>query len=175
MTLSIAFVLFIITGYSGYFLFFTDSNSNILTNFSDNDVLANVMRLLLCLNVAISVPYGCFLPRLSLFAFFTLLFGTKLNHTFMHIGLTLMILPGAVLLAMVFNNLGVLVEVVGAISAFGLAFIIPPLLFLRLESSKLYSPSKVIHLIILIGGIITSIFSVTQTLLTAYTDIKFTL
>jgi len=64
-------------------------------------------------------------------------------------------------------------EVIGAISAIGLAFVIPPLLYLRLEHSGLSSPKKVIHLVILIVGVVTSIFSVTQILLTAYTNIKF--
>jgi len=64
-------------------------------------------------------------------------------------------------------------EVIGAISAVGLAFIMPPLLYLRLEPSGLGAPKKVIHLVILLVGVITSIFSVTQILLTAYTNIRF--
>jgi len=166
-TLILALIAFIVMGYSGYFLFYNQVNANILNNYPSGDILANICRLLLCVNVAISVPYSCFMPRLSIFAVLTLFFG-HLHHTFMHVCLTIFILVLGVILAILLNDLGVFLEIVGAVSAIGLAFILPPLLFLKLEKGNMLSPKKIVNLIILILGIVTSILSVIQTSLSAY-------
>ncbi len=48
-------------------MFYHEVNSNILDNFPYNDIVATVARVLITLNILISVPYGCFMPRVSLY------------------------------------------------------------------------------------------------------------
>jgi len=167
LTMVLTIVTFLFLGYTGYFMFYTNVYANILDNFPQNDIPANVARILLSLNVMMSVPYMCFMPRISLYAIITLFFG-KLNRTFFHVCFTILIITLGVLIAEVVTDLGALFEIIGGISAVGLAYIMPPLIFLRLEKGSLLSPKKIIHIIILVFGVIAMFGSVIQTIYCTY-------
>jgi hypothetical protein len=93
---------------------------NILDNYPFDSMFANVGRILLSLNIIISVPYGCLMPRLSLYSILTLMIGKIRYKKTFHVTVTLMVLGGGLVIAEFVTNLGVVFEILGATAAVGL-------------------------------------------------------
>lgn len=60
------------------------------------------------------------------------------------------------------DDLGSTFELVGAISGVNMAYILPPIIFLKLEGGKITSPKKIINIIVLIIGIFAMVASTTS-------------
>eukprot|EP01098_Paradermamoeba_levis_P001591 TRINITY_DN11867_c0_g1_i1.p1 TRINITY_DN11867_c0_g1~~TRINITY_DN11867_c0_g1_i1.p1 ORF type:complete len:455 (-),score=65.08 TRINITY_DN11867_c0_g1_i1:47-1411(-) len=146
-------IVFTILAYSGFFLFYTDCKANVLDNFDLHDVLANICRILLSINIMLSVPYSVFIPRVALYSLISLFLGKKIKHVFFHVLMTALIVGTGCVIAEFVTDLGTLFELVGAISAVGIAFIIPPIIFLKLEPGQWSSPKKIANILVLIFGI----------------------
>lgn len=100
-----------------------------------------------------SIPFY----RMSLYALCSLVFGAQLSHKWFHLIATTFVLMLALMCAELIQNLGATYEIVGGVSSIGLAFIIPPLLYLRLEKGHIIkSPKKLLNLVVLIFGISAS-------------------
>lgn len=56
-------LFFLMTAFSGYFLFYEKTKDNVLDNFSDADSMAIVARILVTITVVIAVPYNVYMPR----------------------------------------------------------------------------------------------------------------
>jgi hypothetical protein len=56
-------------------MFYYNVQDNILDNFGYNSIPANIGRIFISLNILISVPYYCFMPRLALYAIISLFTG----------------------------------------------------------------------------------------------------
>jgi len=161
-TLIMTYFSFVTLGYSGYFLFYTEVQANVLDNFGENDILANVARLLLCLNVIISVPYYCYMPKFALYSVLTLYAG-KLNETFVQALFTVAIIAGGLIIAETVDDLGALFELVGGVSAVGMGFLLPAMLYLKLEKKPFYkSPQKILNIIIFLIGLFIMIGTIFQ-------------
>jgi len=147
-------------GMSGYFMFYHQVNSNILDNFPYNDIIATIARILITLNILISVPYGCFMPRVSIYLVFNLLFGPiKYLKTF-HIVVTIGVLGSALLVAEFVTDLGITFSFLGAFAAVEIAYLLPTACFLKLEQGHWTTPKKLLHVVIFIFGIFTTVGSV---------------
>jgi len=161
-TLIMTYFSFVTLGYSGYFLFYTEVQANVLDNFGENDILANVARLLLCLNVIISVPYYCYMPKFALYSVLALYAG-KLNETFVQALFTVAIIAGGLIIAETVDDLGALFELVGGVSAVGMGFLLPAMLYLKLEKKPFYkSPQKILNIIIFLIGLFIMIGTIFQ-------------
>ncbi|PRP72803.1 hypothetical protein PROFUN_07703 [Planoprotostelium fungivorum] len=150
-------ITFAVQSYSGFFLFYHDVKSNILSNFSATDVPANVARILLVLTILISVPYQCFMPRVSLYSVATLFFGSPKTNTgakIVNTVITLIVVLSALLIAEFVTDLGKIYGLAGGVAAAAIAFVFPPLLFLKLEKGGLLAPKKIVAAIVLVIGII---------------------
>jgi len=153
---------FIILGYSGYFLFYTQVQANVLDNFPEDDLLANITRLLLCINVIASVPYYCYMPKFAVYSVLTLYLG-KLNETLIQALLTVALIATGLIIAETVDNVGALFELVGGVSAVGMGFLVPAMLYLKLEKKPFYkSPQKIINIIIFIIGLFIMVGTVYQ-------------
>lgn len=103
---------------------------------------------------------------MSLYALSTLIFGPKLNHKRFHIISTTFVLLLALGTSELVTDLGATYEIVGGVSAVGLAFIIPPLLYLRLERGHiLKSPKKFLNFVVFVFGILASFGSTLTSIL----------
>ncbi len=80
--------------------------SDILNAFADDDVAANVGRLLLSLNIMISLPYSIFMPRVSLQSLFKLALGPRLHDTSFHVLATVCLMFSGFLTALFVTDLG---------------------------------------------------------------------
>jgi len=57
------------------------------------------------------------------------------------------------------TDLGQMFELVGAVSAVGIAYILPPIIFLKLEQGPILSPRKLAHVLILCLGALAMVAS----------------
>ncbi|KAL9645924.1 hypothetical protein ABK040_001033 [Willaertia magna] len=130
-------------GITGYLLFYDNNliHGNMLKFLPKNYSLAIFGRILLVVEITLSIPYACFMPRDGLKMIIHTIF-PKIDHwiqrntfrkEFLHYSLTILVVLSALTIALNFTDLGVISDLFGAISACNLAYIIPPLLFLKLE------------------------------------------
>ncbi|PRP81903.1 hypothetical protein PROFUN_10611 [Planoprotostelium fungivorum] len=148
---------FFLIGYGGFIQFRDDTGDDILENFNDADVIANVGRIFLCINILLSIPYSCFMPRVSIYSIYTLYFGQPnkpwKNHL-INLIITLFVSGIAFALSELIDDLGKVYELVGAISAAGMAFILPPAIFLVLEEGSFWSARKLKQAFVLFLGVL---------------------
>jgi sodium-coupled neutral amino acid transporter 11 len=162
---TVVFVTMILTvlcvgtmGLSGYFLFF-DLNlkeANVLQLLPRSDILAIVGRFLLTLDIALAIPYTAFMPRYGLNYMVTAVFPSirtdKVKAEVFHFASTFFFVFLGLGIALLFTDLGVVFEITGGVSACSLAYIIPPLLMLKLEKGW-FTFHKIASAIVLLLGL----------------------
>ncbi len=155
VTLALTVTCWALAGVSGFMLFGGDNlTGNVLDSFSTHDTIAIVARAALSLNIMASVPYYVFMPRLSLYAVITLLFG-RVSKSAFHILSTTLVVISSFLVAMFVDNLTAFSDLVG-VAAISLGFILPALIFLRLEKGAWWGPKKLTHWVIFILGVLSA-------------------
>jgi len=167
-TMFLSFTVFLITGVTGYLMFYQNVHSNVLDNFSNDNIVAVFLRVIVIINILISVPYYCFMPKLALQFFVELLFGkitSQRKDMILNPLLTVIVLGSGFLIAEIVTDLGDLYSLIGGLAAAGMAYVLPPIIFLKLEAGVLYSPKKLVHQFILVFGLITMIGSTTMSLI----------
>ncbi|KAG2382830.1 hypothetical protein C9374_004797 [Naegleria lovaniensis] len=169
-------------GLSGYFLFYNKNlkDANILDLLPRRYSFAIVARLLLVLDISLSIPYALFMPRDGVKMIISTLVPrfaiwikqTKLRREVYHTLVTLSIVALTLTVGLSVTDLGMFSDICGGVSATSLAYIIPPALFLKLDpwkgccSSKggvFRTAIKILCIIVLVIGVsvfASSIFSV---------------
>jgi len=172
VTMVLTIIVFMLTGYSGFFMFYENSQTNILDNLPTRNILADMARICICLNVLLSVPYMIFMPRVSLYAIIALIFPGKVPHKIFHHLVTVGVLGLGLLIAQYVDDLGPLFEYIGAGTGITIAYILPSIIVLKLEKgSTIYdgklsnfpNPKKAGHLFILIFGVVAMLLSLSST------------
>lgn len=154
-TVSLFFCL--LMGICGYLNFGRDVKGNILNNFSSDDTFINIARFFFGLNMLTTFPLEIFVVRDALIDVIKAnrKEDAQLNaepSSRVHIFITTLLVFTSMLVSLFTCNLGIILELIGAISASLMAYIIPPLCYLKLslkESSsiKLDSLSKRIFVV----------------------------
>lgn len=135
-------------GISGYLLFYNqvaNDNGNILENFPRTDTVATIGRALLAFDVTLTIPFTCFMPRISIIAVISAIGPRSKKAINSRIGfccVTVFVLFSAVTIAILVDNLGDVFELVGGVSACSLAFLFPPLLIMKQMGLRNLSPFK---------------------------------
>lgn len=145
-------------GVSGYLLFFEQVQANILQSFPEKDLIATIGRCVLALDATLTIPFTCFMPRISILAVLSALGPRSKKFATSGLGfniVTVFVLGTAVAIAIVVDNLGDVFELVGGVSACLLAFLLPPLLVLKKPGLGALPPFRQIMTVVtLICGII---------------------
>lgn len=167
ITMVFTVLCFSAIAYGGYFTFYGNVQANIVSNYSFRSIPAMAARFLIVIAISASVPYMCFMPRLSLYALLSMMCGKFLSRhkLFFHIFATVFVLFLSLLLAVIFDNLGATYELVGAVSAVGLAWILPPLIYLRLERQRWFSFVTIQKVLILSFGVFSMVGGVLSVIL----------
>lgn len=128
----------------GFFAFGDKTKGNVLNNFPASDVMANIARFCFGVNMVTTLPLEIFVCREVILDF--------LPHTgegehdlqdgsedppfsqFRHVVVTTILVFTALILALLTCNLGMILELVGATSACLMAYILPPLCYLKLRT-----------------------------------------
>eukprot|EP00026_Physarum_polycephalum_P006778 Phypoly_transcript_06830.p1 GENE.Phypoly_transcript_06830~~Phypoly_transcript_06830.p1 ORF type:complete len:446 (+),score=53.35 Phypoly_transcript_06830:258-1595(+) len=146
-------------GLFAYTVFLDKTEAFIPDNYEGDQggVYIIIARLAIVVMVFAGAPYACFLPRHALesmlFTFVDQDAHSKFNLRMMRIGCTLIVPIAAVALAEATDDLGLVLSFLGGCSASGLAFILPPLAFIKLEPGKWFERRKLPYSIILGFGI----------------------
>jgi len=152
-TIFLAAIIFLLFGLAGFLGYGEDTQANILNNFEEDDLYANVARSLLTLTFLFTYPMECVVARHVLFA---ILFGDDADLEMdgpccciWRYFITFIIYVMTLVPALLFVDIGPVLALTGAIGASCLAYITPGILYLGVfgdeflaYSSELISDDK---------------------------------
>jgi sodium-coupled neutral amino acid transporter 11 len=116
---------------AGFFTFRDKTAGNVLNNFPSNNVMVNVARLCFGLNMLTTLPLEAFVCREVMETYFYPDAPFSLKR---HLVLSTALVGAAMAVSLVTCDLGVVFELVGATSACALAYILPPLCYMKLAT-----------------------------------------
>eukprot|EP01112_Ceratiomyxa_fruticulosa_P016656 TRINITY_DN506_c0_g3_i1.p1 TRINITY_DN506_c0_g3~~TRINITY_DN506_c0_g3_i1.p1 ORF type:complete len:429 (+),score=53.62 TRINITY_DN506_c0_g3_i1:216-1502(+) len=153
VTMSITVLLTVLIGVAGYLLFYTTLGPNILDSFPEDDLIGTICRLVLALDICVTIPFSLFMPRVSILASLSAIMKKPMDQSVAAYNIvTVLILGSALGIAEAVTDLGSVFELAGGVSAATLAYILPPLIFIQTEEGKLFSPRKIVPFLTLILG-----------------------
>ncbi|KAI9251936.1 transmembrane amino acid transporter protein-domain-containing protein [Phascolomyces articulosus] len=155
-SMTLSFVTCTVLAVSGYLVFTDETAGNILNNFPPDNVLINVARLAFGINMFTTLPLEAFVCREVLE---TLFWPTAPYNTFRHATLTTVLTLIPLVISLLTCNLGIVLELTGGFSATMLAYILPPLSYLKLSKDGLWKLNKIPYWFLLIFGMVVMIFS----------------
>ncbi|TID13827.1 amino acid transporter [Venturia nashicola] len=115
----------------GYLTFGDKTDGNVLNNFPDDNIMVNIARLCFGLNMLTTLPLECFVCREVIFTYF---YPSEPHQQTRHVATTSALVISAIALSLFTCDLGIVFELVGATSACALAYILPPLCYLKLST-----------------------------------------
>ncbi|KEQ59860.1 amino acid transporter [Aureobasidium melanogenum CBS 110374] len=118
---------------SGYLNFGSLTQGNVLNNFPTDNVLVNIARLCFGLNMLTTLPLEAFVCREVMNLYY---FSHEAFDPNRHLILTTALVISAMGLSLLTCDLGIVFELVGATSACALAYILPPLCYVKLTQRK---------------------------------------
>lgn len=130
---SISMVACLVMALAGYLTFGSKTQGNVLNNFRNDNFMVNVARLCFGLNMLTTLPLECFVCREVMTEYY---FPTENFNPNRHLIFTTSLVLSAMGMSLITCDLGVVFELVGATSACALAYILPPLCFVKLTTRK---------------------------------------
>ncbi|TIA08365.1 putative amino acid transporter [Aureobasidium pullulans] len=118
---------------SGYLNFGSLTQGNVLNNFPTDNILVNIARLCFGLNMLTTLPLEAFVCREVMNLYY---FSHEAFDPNRHLILTTALVISAMGLSLLTCDLGIVFELVGATSACALAYILPPLCYVKLTKRR---------------------------------------
>lgn len=133
----ISLVACIAMALAGFLTFGDKTVGNVLNNFPSDNIMVNIARLCFGLNMLTTLPLEAFVCREVMNNYW---FPDEPYHPNRHIIFTTSLVLSAMTISLLTCDLGVVFELFGATSACALAYILPPLCYIKLakRSSKTY-------------------------------------
>lgn len=116
---------------TGFLTFGDKTMGNVLNNFPRDNTMVNVARLCFGLNMLTTLPLEAFVCREVMMNYF---FPGEPFNMNLHLIFSSALVVSAMALSLLTCDLGVVFELVGATSACALAYILPPLCYIKLSS-----------------------------------------
>ncbi|KAH8730262.1 transmembrane amino acid transporter protein-domain-containing protein [Phaeosphaeriaceae sp. PMI808] len=140
---SISLVACLVMAISGYLTFGDKTLGNVLNNFPNDNLMVNIARIFFGLNMLTTLPLEAFVCREVMNNYW---FPDEPFHPNRHLIFSTSLVVSALALSLLTCDLGVVFELFGATSACALAFILPPLCYIKLskKSSKTYLAMAVV-------------------------------
>ncbi|KAF2490838.1 hypothetical protein BU16DRAFT_469721 [Lophium mytilinum] len=127
----ISMVACLIMALTGYLTFGSKTEGNVLNNFPTDNVMVNVARFCFGLNMLTTLPLENFVCREVMTTYY---FPHEAWDPNRHLIFTTVLVFSAMSLSLLTCDLGVVFELVGATSACALAYIFPPICYIKLSS-----------------------------------------
>lgn len=124
-----ATTLCLLMGIFGYYAFDQTAKGDILNNFDYNDPVINVARALLAFTMVFTFPMEQYVSRHCIYIYL-LPHGEQASFN-QHLLVTLAIWGFATVIGMCMSDVGIVLELTGAVAASVVAYIFPPLCYLR--------------------------------------------
>ncbi|KAJ5149477.1 hypothetical protein N7448_001055 [Penicillium atrosanguineum] len=119
-------------GLAGFLSFGSKTQGNVLNNFPADNILVNIARLCFGLNMLTTLPLEAFVCRSVMTTYY---FPDEPFNPNRHLIFTTTLVVTSMVLALVTCDLGSVFELIGATSAAALAYIFPPLCWIKLSSA----------------------------------------
>ncbi|KAF2275247.1 uncharacterized protein EI97DRAFT_420880 [Westerdykella ornata] len=128
---------------SGFLTFGSKTVGNVLNNFPDDNIMVNIARLCFGLNMLTTLPLEAFVCREVMNNYW---FANEPYNMNRHMIFTTSLVVSAMTISLLTCDLGVVFELFGATSACALAYILPPLCYIKLakRSAKTYAAMGVV-------------------------------
>ncbi|CDO56968.1 similar to Saccharomyces cerevisiae YEL064C AVT2 Putative transporter [Geotrichum candidum] len=161
----VSMVACVLMGVGGFVVFRDKTKGNVLNNFPPNDIMANVARFCFGFNMLTTLPLEIFVCREVLLNYFypDAEFSRK-----RHIITTTVLVFTAMSVSLFTCNLGAILELVGASSACVMAYILPPMCFLKLSGKGLRE--KIPSYSCIAFGVLVMTLSTVQTIIKLMTE-----
>ena len=133
LSTSVSMVACLAMALAGYLNFGSLTKGNVLNNFPTDNIMVNIARLCFGLNMLTTLPLECFVCREVMTLYY---FPHEPFNPNRHLIFTVALVVTAMTLSLVTCDLGIVFELVGATSACVLAYILPPLCFVKLTKKR---------------------------------------
>ncbi|OCK94050.1 uncharacterized protein K441DRAFT_660871 [Cenococcum geophilum 1.58] len=127
----ISMVACLIMALAGYLTFGDKTQGNVLNNFPADNIMVNIARFCFGLNMLTTLPLEAFVCREVMTNYY---FPHEQWDPNRHLLFTTVLVVSAMTLSLLTCDLGAVFELIGATSACALAYILPPLCFMKLSS-----------------------------------------
>lgn len=118
---------------SGFLAFGDKTQGNVLNNFPADNVMANVARLCFGLNMLTTLPLEAFVCREVMLNYW---FPGEPFNMNLHLLFTTSLVFSAMVLSLLTCDLGTVFDLVGGTSAAAMAYILPPLCYIKLTTTR---------------------------------------
>lgn len=116
---------------AGFLTFGSLTQGNVLNNFPRDNIMVNIARLCFGLNMLTTLPLEAFVCREVMFNYW---FPGEPFNMNLHLIFSSSLVVSAMTLSLITCDLGAVFELIGATSACALAYILPPLCYLKLST-----------------------------------------
>lgn len=167
----VSMIACIAMGVGGFLVFKDKTKGNVLNNFPPDDTLANVARFCFGLNMLTTLPLEIFVCREVFLNYFyppTLDGEDNFNYK-RHLITTTVLVFSAMSISLFTCNLGVILELVGATSACVMAYVLPPLCFIKLTGNKTLK-NLILSYTCVAFGVLVMVISTVQSLVKLFTE-----
>ncbi|KAL4878567.1 transmembrane amino acid transporter protein-domain-containing protein [Aspergillus karnatakaensis] len=127
----ISLIMCLLMGVSGFLFFGSETQGNVLNNFPSDNILINIARLCFGLNMLTTLPLEAFVCREVMTTYY---FPDEPFNINRHLIFTTALVLTSVAMALLTCDLGAVFELIGATSAASLAYIFPPLCYIKLSN-----------------------------------------
>ncbi|KAF9930783.1 hypothetical protein BGZ67_005611 [Mortierella alpina] len=156
MSMMVSLLACLVLALSGFMTFSDKTQGNILNNFPSDNFIINIARFCFGVNMFTTLPLEAFVCREVIETYY---FAGRPFSMQRHFAITTGLVGVALVIALLTCDLGFVLEVTGGFSATALAFILPPLCYLKLASGPVWSTSKIPHIACVVFGIAVMILS----------------
>ncbi|KAF9976642.1 hypothetical protein BGZ73_008113 [Actinomortierella ambigua] len=150
MSMFVSLLACMILALAGFLSFTDKTTGNILNNFPSDNFLINIARFCFGVNMFTTFPLENFVCREVIETYY---FPDKAFSLKRHVIITVGLVGVSLAIALSTCNLGFVLELTGGFSAIALAFILPPLCYLKLASGAVVQWRKAPHLACLTFGV----------------------
>ncbi|RAK72355.1 putative amino acid transporter [Aspergillus fijiensis CBS 313.89] len=144
-------------GVSGFLFFGSQTQGNVLNNFPSDNILINIARLCFGLNMLTTLPLEAFVCRSVMTTYY---FPDEPFNMNRHLIFTSALVVTAVAMALITCDLGAVFELIGATSAAALAYIFPPLCYIKLSNAS--QKAKIPAYLCIVFGVVVMAVSLLQ-------------
>ncbi|CAK7202910.1 hypothetical protein SEUCBS139899_005637 [Sporothrix eucalyptigena] len=128
---AVSMVACMLMAFAGFLTFGDKTLGNVLNNFPADNTMVNVARLCFGLNMLTTLPLEAFVCREVMFNYY---FPNEPFNMHLHLIFSTSLVVSAMTLSLITCDLGAIFELVGATSACAMAYILPPLCYIKLTT-----------------------------------------
>ncbi|PHH63131.1 hypothetical protein CDD81_6282 [Ophiocordyceps australis] len=153
---SVSMLACLVVALAGFLTFGDKTLGNVLNNFATDNTMVNVARLFFGLNMLTTLPLEAFVCREVMLTYW---YPDESFNMRRHLVFSTGLVAGATAVSLLTCDLGVVFELVGATSAVAIAYILPPLCYIKLATTNWRT---YVAYSIVVFGVVVMIISIVQ-------------